>query len=150
MTAAPCPLQVIAAAVAVHVQHLTAGVEAGDETALHGAGVKFIAPQTARRHLRLIETSHAGDGQREALDPRCDTVQIIRRQFGNGLVGEARRLAYHLPQTGVEGAGQQRAGFPARCGGLPPVQPRQYGPIVPVRQQIQRYRQACAAGGCRP
>ena len=42
MTAGPGPLQVIAAAVAVNVQHFAAGVEAGDQAALHGLGVELV------------------------------------------------------------------------------------------------------------
>ena len=45
MAAGPCPLQIVAAAVAVHIQHLAAGVQAGDQTALEGAGIELVGAE---------------------------------------------------------------------------------------------------------
>ena len=74
MTAGPRPLQVIAAAVAVDIQHLAAGVEVGDKLTLHGLGVELVGAQTACCHLRLIEAAHAQNGQREGSQLLGDTL----------------------------------------------------------------------------
>ena len=57
--AGPSPLQVIAAAVAVHIQHFAAGVETGDQQALQSLGIELVAAQTAGGDLCLIEAAHA-------------------------------------------------------------------------------------------
>ena len=63
MAAGPCPLQIVAAAVAVHIQHLTAGVQAWDQTALEGVGIELVGTEPSGSDLCLIEAAGAGDGQ---------------------------------------------------------------------------------------
>ena len=91
MAAGPGPLQVIAAAVAVHIQHLAAGVEAGHKAAFHGLGVELVGAQAAGGDLCLIEAAHAVDIQRKAAQQRGDPLQIGSCQRVTGLAGDARR-----------------------------------------------------------
>lgn len=44
----PRPLQIIAPAVAIHVQHLAAGIQAAHPSAFHGCRVKFGGDNAAR------------------------------------------------------------------------------------------------------
>ena len=75
MPGRPGPLQVEAAAVAVHVQHLAAGVQPRNDTAFQRFRVKFLRPQAARRDLCLVKAAGAGDGERKALHLPGDTLQ---------------------------------------------------------------------------
>ena len=60
-------MQIVAAAVAVHVQHLAAGVQAWDQTALEGVGIELVGAEPSGGDLCLIEAAGAGDGQVKAL-----------------------------------------------------------------------------------
>ena len=89
MPGRPRPLQIEAAAVAVYVQHLAAGVKPRHKAALQRLRVKFVRAQAAGGHLRLVEAAGTGDGQ---LELRClpgDTLQIAVGEVGGALVGEA-------------------------------------------------------------
>ena len=63
----PGPLEVIAAAVAIYIQQLTAGIKARGQAALQGMGVKLRCIQAPGGDLGLVKAAGAGDGEREVL-----------------------------------------------------------------------------------
>src|SRR5918911_3593404 len=56
----PCPLEVVAAEVAGHVQDLADEVEAGGLARLQSLGRKLVGRDAAARDLRLLKTFGAG------------------------------------------------------------------------------------------
>ena len=148
-TAGPRPLQVIATAIAVNIQHLAAGIEAGDKAAFHGFGVELLRAQTACRNLRLIEAAGACDGQDEMLRAVGDGTQIAVGQGANRLVGKTRRLADCLPQAAVERAGEQGGGFVFRHSAAALCQPIADAALIPIGEEVQLAHQAIAASGHR-
>ena len=107
MAAGPCPLQIVAAAVAVHIQHLAAGVQAWDQTALEGAGIELVGTEPSGSDLCLIEAAGAGDGQVKMLAGAGQRRQCLLRGVCQGEGGgEPGVFGRHLAQTAVEGAGE--------------------------------------------
>ena len=127
MAAGPCPLQIVAAAVAVHIQHLAAGVQAGDQTALEGAGIELVGAEPSGSDLCLIEAAGAGDGQVKMLAGVGQRRQCLLRGVCQGEGGgEPGVLGRHLAQAAVEGAGEGLSAgeLPiAECQCLPAAQP---------------------------
>ena len=76
----PGPLQIIAAAVTVDVQHLARGIQAGAEAALQRLRGKFVRADAARRHLRGVKAHRAEHGQSKGLDGPADLRQPVRRE----------------------------------------------------------------------
>ena len=84
-------MQVEAAAVAVDVQHLAAGVQAGHKTALHGFRIEAVGFRTARRHLRCVKSECAVQRKLEAAEHIRNRVQRRVRQSPElGVQGDLR------------------------------------------------------------
>ena len=76
----PRPLQIKAAAVAVHVQHLAAAVQPRHTAALHGLRAELIGTQAARRHLMCADEEKMCGQAAMALS---DTGLSVRREGGH-------------------------------------------------------------------
>ena len=57
MTRGPSPLQIISAAVAVHIQHLPAGVQTWNDQALQGFLIEFLRYDDYRGAFLSLSTS---------------------------------------------------------------------------------------------
>src|SRR5699024_10062990 len=79
--ARPGPLEDVAAAVAVDVQHLAAGEEMRDYAALERFRAKLRGAHAAGRHLGGGETLRAAYGQAEALAGAGRRAQLALRQL---------------------------------------------------------------------
>ena len=100
-------MEVVAAAIAVDVQHLAAGVQAGDQTALEGVGIELVGAEPSGGDLCLIEAAGAGDGQFKMLAGVGQRRQCLLRGVCQGEGGgEPGVLARHLAQAAVEGPGK--------------------------------------------
>ena len=79
--AGPGPLEVIAAAIAVYVQQLAAGVKARHQPALQGAGIKFRGVQPAGSDLGLVKAAGAGDGKGKMGGLPCNAPQVVPSEY---------------------------------------------------------------------
>ena len=100
-------MEVVAAAIAVDVQHLAAGEHAGGEPAFKRVGAEFCRPDAARRHLCALKAGNTCNGERKIFN--C-IYQCVQRRVGNGrkrLRAEAAGMAERLSEARMEHAGEQ-------------------------------------------
>ena len=101
-------MQIVAAAVAVHVQHLAAGIEPGHQAAFHCLFVKFPGKDSPRRHLGAVHAHRLGKRYFKRLGGPHRLFYKPVRQFPDGvLTGDVHRLGQHPAQPVVEDAGEQ-------------------------------------------
>ncbi len=144
------PLQIEAAAVAVHVQHLAAGVQPRNDAAFQRFRVKFLRPQAARRDLCLVKAA----GAAVIGSAKCFAWRAIRsrslsvRSAAGWLVNPAALQSicpsrvWQEPTSRVEASWVPMVSAAGAAASPAP-------PASPVREEVQGADQSLAAGGDR-
>ena len=145
--AGPGPLEVIAAAIAVYVQQLAAGVKARHQPALQSVGIKFRGVQPAGSDLGLVKAAGAGDGKGKMGGLPCNAPQVVPSEPSRPLIGKTGGFADHLSQTGVAGAGKEGRSLVGGHGRLPLGEPVKHLRLLPIGEEIEQAGEIASAGG---
>ena len=103
-------MQIVAAAIAVDIQHLAAGIEARGEGTFHCLAVKLAGQHAAGSYLGAVHPQRFGDFRIKTLDHVGQVLQRNIIQAGNGVVkADAGSFAQHTTQTVMDNTCEQIA-----------------------------------------
>ena len=142
-TRLPMPLQVIATAVPIYIEHLACGKKTGHQEAFHGMRVEFLCADTACRYLRGIKAHRADNGRKNSVwHARFSDIRGARG--GNGF-GEAKAYVAQkgAPQAVMQNPCQEI--FHSLMGHcfFAALQEGNHLIMAEMTQEIQMHRQRC-------